>query len=121
MLPRNLRQHGRRFFYSGVRHMLSLSIRPALLGLVLIHASGVAAAEPQRPSAIDPAATTGSPAYHSALDNYRPMGDATPQDWRSVNDAVARTGGHAGALKEPNIPAAKPDAASPAGHAGHKH
>lgn len=101
--------------------MLSLSIRPALLGLVLIHASGVAAAEPQRPSAIDPAAVTGSPAYYSAFSDYRPMEDAAPRDWRGVNDAVARTGGHAGALKETDTPETKPDAASPAGHAGHKH
>lgn len=102
--------------------MLSLSIRPALLGLVLICTSGVAAAaEPQRPSAIDPAAVAGSPVYRSAFGDYRPMEDTAPQDWRGVNDAVARTGGHAGALKDPVVPAAKPDAASPAGHAGHKH
>lgn len=101
--------------------MLSLSIRPALLGLVLIHASGVAAAEPQRPSAVDPAAVAGNPAYRSAFSDYRPMEDAAPQDWRDVNDAVARTGGHAGALKETDAPETKPDAASPAGHAGHKH
>lgn len=102
--------------------MLSLSIRPALLGLVLIHASGGAAAEPQqRPSAVDPAAVTGSPAYRSAFGDYRPMEDAAPQDWRSVNDAVARTGGHGGALKDTAAPEAKPGTVSPAGHAGHKH
>lgn len=101
--------------------MLSLSIRPALLGLVLIHASGVAAAEPQRPSAVDPAAVAGTPSYHSAFSDYRAMEDAAPQDWRSVNDAVARTGGHGGALKETDAPENKPDAASPAGHTGHKH
>ncbi|MFN4277787.1 MAG: hypothetical protein ACK4FJ_15940 [Ferrovibrio sp.] len=101
--------------------MLSLSIRPALLSLALLHASGVAAAEPQRPSAVDPTAAAGNPAYRSAFSDYRAMEGAPPQDWHSVNDAVTRTGGHAGALKETDAPETKPDAASPAGHAGHKH
>jgi hypothetical protein len=101
--------------------MLSLPIRPTLLGLAAICVTGIAtAAEPQQPSPADPAASAGMPAYRSAFSDYQPMQEAAPQDWRTVNDAVARTGGHAGALKE-NAAAGKPAAMTPAGHAGHKH
>ena len=100
--------------------MLSYSIRPALLGMVLICAPAAAlAAEPQRPSAIDPGAQTGTPAYRSAFSEYRPMEDPVVQDWRAANDAVAQTGGHSGALKD-DTRNAKP-ASAPTGHAGHKH
>lgn len=102
--------------------MLSHLFRPALLGAVLSCAmAATAVAEPQRPGAADPAAPGKTPIYHSAFSAYQPMLATPPQDWRAVNEAVARTGGHAGALKEPEPPAAKPDTPSPAGHAGHKH
>lgn len=105
--------------------MLPLSFRPALLGLAAIFATGVAlAAEPPRPSPADPAAGAGTPAYRSTFSDYQPMQEPAPQDWRAVNDAVARTGGHAGALKEDAAedkpPGDKP-AVPAAGHAGHKH
>ncbi|MFN4310994.1 MAG: hypothetical protein ACK4FK_10440 [Ferrovibrio sp.] len=100
--------------------MPSHSIRPALMGLVLICLpAATSASEQQQPSAIDPGAQTSTPVYRSAFSEYRPMEDLAAQDWRAANDAVARTGGHAGALKD-DVKNPEPAPAS-TGHAGHKH
>ncbi len=56
--------------------------------------------------------------YHSAFADYRSNLDPQPVAWRTVNDTVTHTGGHAGHAMGAAKPAA-PASATPPGHAGH--
>lgn len=83
-----------------------------------------------------PAGASGSLAYDSAFDGYRPFEAGEVQDWRQSNDTVRDVGGWRayarerqagppppgdGAVKQPSPPARTPGAApAPADpHAGH--
>lgn len=62
--------------------------------------------------------------YRSAFADYKPWQDAKPGDWKALNDAVGKSGGHsmsmpmgAGTASPPASAASKP--AMP-GHGGHQ-
>lgn len=45
--------------------------------------------------------------YRSIFDEYRPMRDETPQDWRQANDAMGQLRGHLGHTQEQAVAPAK--------------
>ena len=69
--------------------------------------------------------------YRSAFEGYRPHRDQNVADWRSVNDEVARAGGHIGIMRDQQSGAAKggiqgepgqaPVRGAPKAPAGHGH
>lgn len=52
------------------------------------------------PGPIDSGAAVPPVAYESAFSGYRAYADEPLADWRTINDEVARIGGHAGVLRE---------------------
>lgn len=46
--------------------------------------------------------------HQSALQRYRPLGEATPKPWRAANEEVARIGGWRAYLREATAPEAAP-------------
>lgn len=98
-------------------------------------AIGISAALPLFASAQMPQMDAASPdsggfpiAYRSAFAGYQPMQDPVEpsiEQWRALNDEVARVGGHAGAIKDDAPPetaaGGKEDASSPARMPQHQH
>ncbi len=73
-----------------------------------------------RPDPTDPRVAVAPPAYRSAYDGYQRFALPKRVPWRDANAAVARTGGHAGALKGKDgdeVPQAAPLTPVEGGHA----
>jgi hypothetical protein len=92
--------------------------RIAVLALLALAASGVAAQQKPRPDPADPAARAAPDAYRSAFEGYRPFADAELARWREANEEMRRLGGHVGHVPGALPPRAAPDAKPPA-HADH--
>jgi len=60
--------------------------------------------------------------YPSAFADYKPWHDAKPGDWRAMNDAVAKSGGHALAMpmSGASAPAAAASKSATTDHSGHQ-
>jgi hypothetical protein len=71
--------------------ILFLSAAAAMQAMPLLAAS---------PAPADPGAPVPPVQYQSALADYRAYTDENVADWRSVNDAVARAGGHVGIMRD---------------------
>ncbi len=80
------------------------------LGALLAQALPLIAAE-RLPT--DPAASTPSVPYRSALEGYRSVQDVPPGNWRALNDEVGRVGGHIGIMRGAGAPAAGEKPISP--------
>ncbi|HEY0845071.1 MAG TPA: hypothetical protein VGE12_06865 [Noviherbaspirillum sp.] len=102
----------------------------ALSGTALLLPLLAEAASPGMPDAAFDPAVAGTPTvYQSAFAGYRPSqdpGEMTPDQWRALNDEVARVGGHVGAIKDEDGPQAdRPAPNSPGGQtprpAHHQH
>jgi hypothetical protein len=53
------------------------------------------------------------PAYRSAFADYKPWQDSKPGDWKAMNDAVGRSGGHSMSMPmEPTAAPAAPETAA---------
>ena len=63
-----------------------------------------------RPAPSDPAATVPPVRYESAFRDYVPHREPEIASWRDINDAAARIGGHAGALRQPGMHGGQPPA-----------
>jgi hypothetical protein len=62
--------------------------------------------------------------YRSAFADYKPWQDTKPGDWKAMNDAVGKSGGHstgmpAGAASAPASSASKPAMPDHSGHPMH--
>jgi len=75
-----------------MKHGIRICVAAAVAAAASARAAGVP--EPTAPAAAVPPAQ-----YESAFSEYRSYRDEKPAAWRDVNDAVARIGGHAGALR----------------------
>ena len=76
------------------------------------------------PAPTDPGATVPGVEYQSVFSDYRPYADETVSDWRSINEEVARVGGHAGVVRGASghanpaqVKPAQPTAEAPAAQA----
>jgi len=60
--------------------------------------------------------------YRSAFADYKPWQDTKAGDWRAMNDAVAKSGGHVMAMPMGGASAPAPAASKPAmvDHSGHQ-
>lgn len=75
----------------------------------------LAAAQAPRSDPANPAEVVGAPRYESAFKDYQPLAEAaeSPDEvWRSMNDEMARLGGHAGHIREAGAEAAAAPATS---------
>lgn len=64
--------------------------------------------------------------YRSAFADYKPWQDSQPGDWKAMNDAVGKSGGHSmsmpmgeGSASPPATAASKPGMTSHSGHETH--
>jgi len=83
-----------------------------------------ALAQPTSPDPAKAGALAPPLTYRSAFADYKPWQDSKPGDWRAMNDAVGKSGGHS--MSMPMEPTAAPAAAASAaskptmsGHGGH--
>lgn len=105
---------------------MSFSYRMAIATIAAMPLLGMAQNKSAQPASVNTIEDASRPVYHSAFSGYRPMqeiSDRPDAHWRTVNDEVARLGGHgghtpdAGARKD--APAGRP---APAEHQmQHKH
>jgi hypothetical protein len=95
-------------------------IVPALL------LAGLALAEQDRRSPLDPKAKVPAVEYNSAFEGYRPFTEQHLANWRRSNDEVGAAGGHAGQRPSqgPGEQTSKPQPGKPesghGAHGGHK-
>ena len=82
------------------------SFRSVALSCALLApaASGSAAQLP----VLDASAPSSVVEYRSAFEDYRPYREEARADWRSVNEEVARAGGHAGIMRGAKASAPSP-------------
>jgi len=90
-----------------------LSCACAVLWLQPAAAQSHAGADPA-----DPRAAVPPPQHASAFTGYRPFSETRPADWRTLNDEVARAGGHVGILRDAAT-GTPPSASAPGRHRNH--
>lgn len=73
--------------------------RMMLGALAMVVAGAAAAQKAPQPSPADPKARAQPAEYRSAFTDYRRYNEPDIADWRSVNDEVARVGGHLGIVR----------------------
>jgi hypothetical protein len=82
----------------------------------------VALAQPANPDPRKPGATAPRLQYRSAFADYKPWQDTKPGDWKAMNDAVGKSGGHSMGMPMGAASAPAPAASKPAmpDHSGHQ-
>lgn len=100
-------------------------MKTLLTSLALAAALGIPLVAPAQTSGTQPvtAAASGPPLrYQSAFADYKPWQDTKPGDWKAMNDAVGKSGGHSMSMPMGSASAPAPAASKPAmsDHSGHQ-
>ena len=70
-------------------------------------------AQPATPDPGKPGATAPPLSYRSAFADYKPWQDTKPGDWKAMNDAVGKSGGHSMSMPMDAASAPMPAASKP--------